>query len=66
MTKQRKVNRNSEIFETFKKVSINIPLLDAIKQVPYYVKFLKDLCIVKRKLKVKKKAFLAEQVSVIL
>ena len=66
MTKQGKVNRNSEIFETFKKVSINIPLLDAIKQVPYYVKFLKDLCIVKRKLKVKKKAFLAEQGSVIL
>jgi hypothetical protein len=31
MTKQRKVNHNSEIFETFKQVRINIPLLDAIK-----------------------------------
>jgi hypothetical protein len=31
MTKQRKVNHNSEIFETFKHVRINIPLLDAIK-----------------------------------
>ena len=62
MTKQRKVNHNSEIFETFKQVRINIPLLDAIKQVPSYAKFLKDLCIVKRKLNVKKKAFLAEQV----
>jgi hypothetical protein len=31
MTKQRKVNHNSEIFETFKQVMINIPLLDAIK-----------------------------------
>jgi len=41
-------------------------LLDAIKQVPSYTKFLKDLCTVKRKLNVKKKAFLAEQVSVIL
>jgi len=59
MTKQRKVNHNSEIFETFKR--INRPLLDAIKQVPSYAKFLKDLCTVKRKLKVKKKAFLAEQ-----
>jgi hypothetical protein len=39
--------------------------LDAIKQVPSYAKFLKDLCTVKRKL-VKKKAFLAEQVSAIL
>jgi hypothetical protein len=66
MTKQRKFNHNSEIFETFKQVRINIPLLDDIKQVPSYAKFLKDLCTVKRKLNVKKKAFLAEQVSVIL
>jgi hypothetical protein len=66
MTKQRKVNHNSEIFKTFKQVRINIPLLDAIKQVPSYAKFLKDLCIVKRKLNVKKKAFLAEQVNAIL
>jgi len=34
MTKQRKVNHNSEIFETLKQVRINMPLLDAIKQVP--------------------------------
>jgi hypothetical protein len=40
--------------------------LDVIKQVPSYAKFFKDLCTVKRKLNVKKKAFLAEQVSVIL
>jgi len=66
MTKQRKVNHNSEIFETFKQVRINIPLLDAIKHVPSYAKFLKDLCTMKRKLNVKKKAFLAEQVSAIL
>jgi len=66
MTKQRKVNHNSEIFETFKQVRINIPLLDAIKQVPSYAKFLKDLCTVKRKLNVKEKVFLAEQVSAIL
>jgi hypothetical protein len=66
MTEQRNVNHNSEIFETFKQVRINIPLLDAIKQVSSYAKFLKDLCTVKRKLNVKMKAFLAEQVSVIL
>jgi len=41
-------------------------LLDAIKHVPSYTKFLKDLCTLKRKLNVKKKAFLAKQVSVIL
>jgi hypothetical protein len=66
MTKQRKVNHSSEIFETFKQVRINIPLLDAIKQVPSYAKFLKDLCTVKRKQNVKKKVFLAKYVSVIL
>jgi hypothetical protein len=66
MTKQRKVNHNSEIFETFKQVRINIPLLVTIKHVPFYAKFLKDLCTAKRKLNVKKKSFLAEQVSVIL
>jgi len=66
MTKQRKVNHNSEIFETFKQVRIKIHLLDAIKHVPSYAKFLKDLFTVKRKLNVKKKAFLTEQVSNIL
>jgi len=62
----KKMNHNPEIFEIFKQVKVNIPLLDAIKQVPSYAKFLKDLCTVKRKLNVKKKAFLAEQVSAIL
>jgi hypothetical protein len=66
MTKQRKANHNSKIFEIFKQVRIKIPLLDAIKHVPSYAKFLKDLCTVKRKLNVKKKTFLAEQVNVIL
>ncbi|RDY10017.1 putative mitochondrial protein, partial [Mucuna pruriens] len=33
----------------FRKVEINIPLLDAIKQIPKYAKFLKELCVHKRK-----------------
>ncbi|RDX61313.1 gag-pol, partial [Mucuna pruriens] len=33
----------------FRKVEINIPLLDAIKQVPKYAKFLEELCVHKRK-----------------
>ncbi|RDY05551.1 hypothetical protein CR513_10597, partial [Mucuna pruriens] len=33
----------------FRKVEINIPLLDAIKQIPKYAKFLKDLCVHKRR-----------------
>jgi len=40
-----------EILETFRKVEVNIPLLDAIKQIPKYAKFLKDLCTHKRHLK---------------
>ena len=40
---------------------MNIPLLDAIKKIPSYAKFLTDLCIVKRKLGVNKEAFMTEQ-----
>ena len=40
-----------EILETFRKVEVNIPLLDAIKQIPRYAKFLKELSTNKRKLK---------------
>ncbi|XP_042958158.1 uncharacterized protein LOC122293734 [Carya illinoinensis] len=47
-------------------VRINIPLLDAIKPISAYAKFLKDLCTAKRKLNVQKKAFLTEQVSAII
>ncbi|RVW61760.1 hypothetical protein CK203_064865 [Vitis vinifera] len=47
-------------------VKVNIPLLDMIKEVPTYTKFLKDLCTIKRGLNVSKKAFLTEQVSSII
>ena len=57
----KKVNDHLKIYELFKQVKLNIPLLDAIKQIPSYAKFLKDLCIVKRKLGVNKEAFMTEQ-----
>ena len=57
----KKVNNHSEIYELFKQLKLNIPLLDAIKQIPSYAKFLKDLCTVKRKLCVNKEAFMTEQ-----
>ena len=60
------VNNATEIFEVLKQVKVNIPLLDMIKQVPSYAKFLKDLCTMKRGVNVNKKAFLTEQVSVII
>ncbi|XP_060972621.1 uncharacterized protein LOC133038474 [Cannabis sativa] len=51
----KKGNQYSDILEVFKQVSINIPFLDAIKQIPAYSKFLKDLCTVKRNTNVPKK-----------
>ena len=54
------------MLEVLRQVKVNITLLDMIKQVPTYAKFLKDLCIVKRGLNVDKKAFLTEQVSAII
>ena len=63
--KKNHVNQ-TEMLEFLRQVKVNIPLLDMIKQVPTYAKFLKDLCTVKRSLNVNKKAFLTEQVSAII
>ncbi|XP_062150016.1 uncharacterized protein LOC133858551 [Alnus glutinosa] len=53
-----------DMIEVFKQVKINLPL-DAIKQVPAYAKFLKDLCTQKRKRRnhIPKKVLLTEHVS---
>ena len=63
--KKNHVNQ-TEMLEVLRQVKVNIPLLDMIKQVPTYAKFLKDLCTVKKSLNVNKKAFLTEQVSAII
>ena len=63
---KKETNNASEIFEVLRQVKVNIPLLDVIKQVPTYAKFLKDLCTVKKGLNINKKAFLTEQVSAII
>ena len=60
------IKNASEILEVLRQVKVNIPLLDMIKQVPTYAKFLKNLCLIKRGLNVNKKAFLTEQVSAII
>ena len=64
-TKKKAINQD-EILEALRQVKVNIPLLDMIKQVHTYAKFLKDLCTVKRGLNVDKIAFLTEQVSAII
>ncbi|CAM8987452.1 unnamed protein product [Rhodiola kirilowii] len=40
---------DEDVFELFSKVKINIPLLEAIKQIPRYAKFLKELCTNRRR-----------------
>ena len=66
LRKKKNFVNQTEMLEVLRQVKVNIPLLDMIKQVPTYAKFLKDLCTVKRGFNVNKKAFLTEQVSAII
>ncbi|XP_062114104.1 uncharacterized protein LOC133825133 [Humulus lupulus] len=66
LRKTKKDEVEQEVLETFCKVEINIPLLDAIEQVPRYAKFLKELCTNKRKLKGNAKVSMGENVSAVL
>ncbi|XP_021626959.1 uncharacterized protein LOC110625629 [Manihot esculenta] len=50
LAKSKKEKEKKEILETFCKVEVNVSLLDVIKQVTKYVKFLKELCTKKNKL----------------
>ena len=63
---KKKASQQAGILEVLRQVKVNIPLLDIIKQVPVYAKFLKDLCTIKKGLGIEKKAFLTEQVSAII
>ena len=64
--KSKKEEQEKDILETFRKVEVNIPLLDAIKQIPRYVKVLKELCTSKRKLRGDEKVHMGENVSTVL
>ena len=66
LRKRKSSVNQTEMLEVLWQVKVNIPLLDIIKQVPTYAKFLKDLCTVKKGLNVNKKAFLTKQVSAII
>ena len=63
---KKKASQQAGILEVLRQVKVNIPLLDIIKQVPAYAKFLKDLCTIKKGLGIEKKEFLTEQVSAII
>ncbi|KAK4598961.1 hypothetical protein RGQ29_016127 [Quercus rubra] len=68
LAESRKYEQNKDLYETFHKCEVNIPLLDAIKQVPRYAKFLKELCTIKRKQKLKgcEKVRVGENVSAVI
>ncbi|KAM1768954.1 hypothetical protein TB2_046645 [Malus domestica] len=62
----RKEEAEKAILETFRKVQVNIPLLDAIKQAPRYAKFLKELCTTRKIISNKEVVKVSENVSTIL
>nr|XP_027060879.1 uncharacterized protein LOC113687473 [Coffea arabica] len=66
LEKPKKQDKEKEVLEIFRKVEINIPLLDAIKQVPRYAKFLRDLYINRRRLKGDKRVVVGKNVSAML
>ncbi|KAM2845571.1 hypothetical protein COP1_028000 [Malus domestica] len=62
----KKEENEKDILEIFKKVQVNIPLLDAIKQVPKYATFFKKLCTTKKRIPEKEMVHVNENVSAVL
>ncbi|XP_023732210.2 uncharacterized protein LOC111880026 [Lactuca sativa] len=62
----KREREDDEIMAMFRKVEINIPLLDAITQIPRYAKFLKELYTSKKKLKGNQTVKVGENVSAML
>ena len=67
-SRSKKENKEKQILEVFKKIKLNIPLIDDIKQILKYAKFLKELCTTKRayKLKGHEMVSMGEVVSVVI
>jgi hypothetical protein len=63
---RKKKEIENEIFETFWKVEVNIPLLDTIKQIPLYAKYLKALCTNKKRPNIDEKIRVREKMSAII
>ncbi|CAN6583772.1 unnamed protein product [Malus baccata var. baccata] len=66
LRQSKKEENEKDILETFRKVQVNIPLLDTIKQVPRYAKFLKELCTIRRRISNKEVVQVSENVSAVL
>ncbi|KAM1920133.1 hypothetical protein ACFX15_023976 [Malus domestica] len=62
----KKDESDKDSIDTFRKVQVNIPLLDAIKQVPKYAKFLKELCTTRKRASNKEVVRVSENVLAVL
>ncbi|CAN6587627.1 unnamed protein product [Malus baccata var. baccata] len=62
----KKDESDKDILDTFRKVQVNIPLLDAIKQVPKYAKFLNELCTTRTRASNKEVVRVSENVPAVL
>ncbi|CAN6579293.1 unnamed protein product [Malus baccata var. baccata] len=62
----KKEEAEKDILETFRKVQVNIPLLDAIKHVLRYAKFLKELCTTRKRISTKEVVKVGENIFAIL
>ncbi|XP_021754707.1 uncharacterized protein LOC110720015 isoform X2 [Chenopodium quinoa] len=64
--KKKEHEKEKETLDIFRKVEVNIPLLEAIRHVSRYAKFLKELCTNKRRLSGDEKVGVSENVSAVL
>ncbi|XP_038891556.1 uncharacterized protein LOC120080942 [Benincasa hispida] len=63
LARRKQEHRDEKLIEMFKKIQINILLMNAIQQIPRYVKFLKELCTDKRIGKDKERVVVSKNVS---
>ncbi|XP_062006036.1 uncharacterized protein LOC133723235 [Rosa rugosa] len=64
--KSKKEEEEKAILEIFKKVQVNIPLIECLTQIPKYTKYLKELCTTRRRTREKKVVKMSENVSAVI
>ncbi|XP_057808720.1 uncharacterized protein LOC131023192 [Salvia miltiorrhiza] len=66
LRQKAKEKEASEMMKIFQKVELSIPLLDAIRQILKYAKFLKDLCSRKVKMEEEVRYVMGESISAVI
>lgn len=64
--KEKEVSQFKKFMEMLNKIQVNILFYEALKQMPVYEKFMKELLSGKRKLKYDENATLAEECNVVI